>query len=301
MIENSTKRRIMATMTDAKLSALNAGTVKVGNFTVNRMGFGAMRLTGQGVWGPPSDIMNARSVLQRAVDLDVNFIDTADAYGPDVSEQLIHDALSPYEGVMVATKGGMLRGGPGDWTSDASSEHLRKACESSLQRLGQDQILLYQLHRPDPAVPFEQSVRTLVELQKEGKIRHIGLSNVNLEQLQKALEITQIVSVQNHYNIEHRVDSEKIIDFCEQQKIAFIPYFPIGGGSRDYNRQVLQTVAHKYHASTHQIALAWLLARSPVVLPIPGTSSIKHLEANVAAASIQLDDKDLDMLDSLSD
>jgi pyridoxine 4-dehydrogenase len=291
----------MATMTDAKLSALNAGTVKVGNFIVNRMGFGAMRLTGQGVWGPPSDIVNAKRVLERAVDLDVNFIDTADAYGPKVSERLIRDALWPYEGIIIATKGGLLRGGPGDWRPNGSPEHLRAACEASLDRLGVEQIVLYQLHRPDPDVSFKKSLQALITLQQEGKIRHIGLSNVSLAQLQQALDLTHIASVQNHYNIEHRVGSEPIVDFCEQQGIAFIPYFPMGGGSSDYNRTVLQVIAHKHHASTHQIVLAWLLAHSPIILPIPGTSSIKHLEANIAAASIKLDEKDLVALDSLSD
>jgi pyridoxine 4-dehydrogenase len=291
----------MAVMTGTKLSALNAGTVKVGNFIVNRLGFGAMRLTGQGVWGPPTDIVNAKRVLKRAVELDVNFIDTADAYGPQVSEQLIHDALWPYEGIIIATKGGVLRGGPGDWRPDGSPEHLRAACEASLERLGVEQILLYQFHRPDPKIPFEESLKTIIELQKEGKIRHIGLSNVSLEQLQQALTVTRIVSVQNHYNIEHRVDSEAILHFCEEQGIAFIPYFPTGGGTSDYNWTVLQKIAHKHHASTHQIALAWLLAHSPVMLPIPGTSSVKHLEANIAAGNIQLDEKDLAALDSLSD
>lgn len=283
------------------MSALHAGTVKVGSFMVNRMGFGAMRLTGEGIWGEPADVENAKRVLRRAVELDVNFIDTADAYGPDVSEQLIHDALAPYEGVIVATKGGMLRGGPGDWRPDGSPEHLRAACEASLRRLDVPEIMVYQFHRPDPNVPFEASVRTLIDLQQEGKIRYIGLSNVTLAQLEAALKLTPIVSVQNHYNFEHRRDSEEVLRFCEQQGIAFIPYFPIGGGSREYNQQTLNDIADKHEATPHQIALAWLLAHSPVMLPIPGTSSLDHLEENVAAASIRLDDADMAALDTLTD
>lgn len=290
-----------APLTDKKLSAIHAGTVKVGDFTINRMGFGAMRITGHGIWGPPPDIVAAKEVLERAVELDVNFIDTADAYGPEVSENLIHDALAPYEGLMIATKAGMLRGGPGDWHPDGSPKHLREACEASLKRLEVDQITLYQLHRPDPVIPFEESVNALVDLKKEGKIRHIGLSNVSLEQLKAALEITRIVSVQNHYNFEHRTDSEDILKHCELHKIAFIPYFPVGGGMRDLTQNTLQDIATKHDATTHQIALAWLLAHSPAMLPIPGTSSSKHLEENIAATNMKLDDEDLQALDELSD
>lgn len=284
-----------------KLSAANAGTVKVGTFTVNRMGFGAMRITGQGIWGPPEDEEKAKQVLRRAVELGVNFIDTADAYGPEVSENLIHDALAPYEGVVIATKGGMLRDGPGQWRPNGSPEHLREACEASLKRLGVEQIAVYQFHRPDPSVPFENSVKTLIELQREGKVKHIGLSNVSLAQLQQALGLTPIVSVQNHYNFEHRRDSEEILKFCESQGIAFIPYFPMGGGMSDYHQRLLQDIAGKHEATPHQIALAWLLAHSPVMLPIPGTGSIEHLEENIAAAAIKLDDDDLAALDAQSD
>jgi aryl-alcohol dehydrogenase-like predicted oxidoreductase len=288
-------------MAEQNISAERAGTLKVGNFIVNRLGFGAMRITGQGIWGAPADPENAKRVLQRAVELNVNFIDTADAYGPEVSENLIRQALYPYEGLIIATKGGMLRGGPGNWFPDGSPEHLRAACEASLQRLGVEQITLYQFHRPDPKVPFTDSLKTLLELKNEGKIRHIGLSNVTLLQLKQALKLTPIASVQNHYNFEHRRDSEDVLNFCEQQGIAFIPYFPIGGGQSSYSQQTLQRVAQRHHVSAQQIALAWLLARSPVMLPIPGTSSIEHLEENVASANIVLDSDDLAALNTLSD
>jgi pyridoxine 4-dehydrogenase len=284
-----------------KISAMNAGTVKLGAFRINRLGLGAMRITGRGIWGAPNDAASAKKLLKRAIELDVNFVDTADAYGPEVSEQLIHDALHPYDGVVVATKGGMLRGGPGDWRTDASPQHLRAACEASLKRLGLEQITLYQLHRPDPKVDFKDSIQTLMDLQREGKIRYIGLSNVNLDQLQQALEMTPIVSVQNHYNFEHRRASEDILRLCEQQGVVFIPYFPIGGGNTDYNQELIRRVADKHNASAHQIALAWLLTRSPALLPIPGTSSIKHLEENIAAADIVLDDEDMATLDRLTD
>jgi aryl-alcohol dehydrogenase-like predicted oxidoreductase len=282
------------------LSAANAGTVKVGIYTVNRMGFGAMRITGEGIWGPPDDEEVAKQVLKRAVELEVNFIDTADAYGPEVSENLIHDALSPYEGIIIATKGGMLRGGPGNWRPDGTPKHLREACEASLKRLGVPQITVYQFHRPDPKVAFKDSVNTLIELQQEGKIKHIGLSNVNLEQLQQALKLTPIATVQNHYNFEHRRDSEEVLKFCEQQGIAFIPYFPIGGNQGGVGAAV-DTIAGKHNATPRQIALAWLLAHSPAILPIPGTGSIKHLEENIAAATIELDSEDMAALDDLSD
>jgi pyridoxine 4-dehydrogenase len=285
----------------ADISAANAGTVTVGDLTVNRMGFGAMRITGQGIWGKPPDEEKAKAVLKRAVELDVNFIDTADAYGPEVSENLIHDALYPYKNIVIATKGGMLRGGPGLWYADGRPEHLREACDASLKRLGLEQIELYQFHRPDPRVPFEDSIRALVELQKAGKIRHIGLSNVSHSQLQQALAIVPIASVQNHYNFEHRHGSEDVLKFCESHSIAFIPYYPIGGGMRDYTQKTLQDVADKHEATTHQVALAWLLAHSPAMLPIPGTSSIDHLEENIAAASIKLDADDLASFDRLSD
>ena len=267
-----------------------AGTVILGDITVNRLGFGAMRITGQGVWGEPDDHDGAIAVLKRAVELGVNFIDTADAYGPEVSENLICEALYPYDGVTIATKGGMTRSGPDQWAADGRPEHLREACEASLRRLGVDQIDLYQFHRPDPSVPFENSLRELIALKDEGKIRHLGLSNVTVEQLETARGMTEIVSVQNRYNIGDAQASADVLDYCTQNNIAFIPWFPVGGGS---DLSALQAVAERHNASLHQIALAWLLAKSPIMLPIPGTKSLEHLEENVAAAAIQLSDEDL--------
>lgn len=215
------------------LPAAEAGQVQVGDITVNRMGFGAMRITGYGVWGEPDNIDLCKQVIKRAVELGVNFIDTADSYGPAVSERLLHDTLYPYKGVTIATKGGMTRSGPHEWQVNAEPDHLREACKGSRQRLGLKQIPLYQLHRPDPKVPFEESVQTLVELKKQGKIKNIGLSNVSLEQLKQALELTPIASVQNHYNVMKRRESEAVLEFCEQNDIVFIPYFPMGGGMSD--------------------------------------------------------------------
>ncbi len=253
-----------------------------------------MRITGQGVWGEPADHSEAIAVLKRAVELGVNFIDTADAYGPEISENLIHEALYPYEGLVIATKGGMTRQGPGMWSPDGRPEHLREALDASLQRLDLDKIDLYQFHRPDPNVPFLDSVKALVELKEQGKIIALGLSNVTLDQLKQARELTDIASVQNHYNIEHTADSEEILQYCEAENIAFIPYFPMGGNGQALD--ALETVAGKHSATPHQIALAWLLAHSPVMLPIPGTSSVKHLEENVAAGDIILNDDDLEAL-----
>jgi pyridoxine 4-dehydrogenase len=291
----------MTLMADSRISALDAGIVKIGHFRINRMGFGAMRITGPGIWGPPADMANAKRVLREAVELDVNLIDTADAYGPEVSEKLIRSALFPYDGLVIATKGGLTRGGPGIWTPNGTPAYLRQACEASLRRLGVGQITLYQLHRPDPSVPFEISLRTLMELQKAGKIRYIGLSNVSLVQLKQALSMTEIVSVQNNYNIRHRQNSEAIVDFCEAHNIAFIPYFPIGGSVGGVSGGIIQAVADKHQATPRQIALAWLLARSPIMLPIPGTGSVHHLQENIAATQIQLDEQDLVDLDTLSD
>lgn len=278
-------------------SARESGQLQIGDFTVNRLGFGAMRITGRGIWGPPKDPEVAKQVLKRAVELGVNFIDTSDAYGPEVSENLIHDALFPYEGLVIATKGGLTRSGPGIWTPDGRPEHLRQALHGSLERLRVESIDLYQFHRPDPNVPFETSVKTLVELKDQGKIKNLGLSNVTLDQLKRAQEMTEIVSVQNRYNITATSGSEAILEYCAEQGIAFIPYFPIGGDGSDMT--ALEAVAKKHRATTHQIALAWLLAHSPVMLPIPGTSSVKHLEENVAAASIKLDDDDLAQLEKI--
>jgi len=282
-------------MTSA-LPAQSAGTIDVGGaFTVPRLGFGAMRVTGPGVWGPPADHETALAVLRRAVELGVTFIDTADSYGPDVSEELIAEALRPYpDDVVVATKGGQLRPGPGQWRPDGRPEHLRAVCEGSLGRLGLDRIDLYQLHRPDPAVPFDESVGTLVELRDEGKVAHIGLSNVDVGRLDQALELTPIVSVQNRYNPIDR-SSDDVLARCEERGIAFIPYAPVGGQDLRVGDAV-QAVAARHGVSPVQVAIAWLLARSPVMLPIPGTGSVAHLEENVAAAALELSAEDLELL-----
>lgn len=275
-------------------NASKSGQLKIGDFTVNRLGFGAMRITGEGIWGEPGNHNQALDVLKRAVELGVNFIDTADAYGPEVSENLIREALHPYDGIVIATKGGLTRQGPGIWTPDGSPEHLQEAVEGSLERLGVNRIDLYQFHRPDPKVPFETSLQCFIDFKNAGKIKHIGLSNVTLDQLKKALDMTEIVSVQNRYNVANTADSEDVLDFCTDHHIAFIPYFPMGGDGTNMDK--LQTVADKHQATIHQIALAWLLARSPMMLPIPGTGSVQHLEDNIAAADITLDDEDLQNL-----
>jgi len=263
-----------------------AGTIDVGgDLTVNRMGFGAMRITGQGIWGPPPNREQAQAALRRAVELGVNFIDTADSYGPDVSETLIADTLYPYPGdLVIATKGGQVRPGPGRWQPDGRPEHLREACEGSLRRLKLDQIPLYQLHRPDPKVPYAESVGALVDLKNEGKIRHIGVSNVTESQLREAQQLTPVVSVQNRYNSADR-SSDPIVDLCDQEAIAFLPWAPIQDGDR---LVPLLTAARDHGVSTRQIALAWLLTRSAQILPIPGSGSPEHVAENIAAASIQL-------------
>ena len=277
----------------------NAGTITIGDLEVDRLGFGAMRITGPGIWGPPSvppsDPGGAIALLRRAVDLGVNFIDTADSYGPNVSEELIATALAPYDGVVVATKGGLPRSGPGAWGVDGRPERLRAALEGSLRRLAVERIDLYQLHRPDPAVPFEDSLGVLVEAQQAGKIRHIGLSNVTLAELEQALGIAEVVSVQNRYSALDR-DSQAVLDACTQRSIAFIPWFPLAAGEAAGAAGALAELARSHGASSGQIALAWLLAVSPVMLPIPGTSQIAHLEENVAAADIVLSTADLEAL-----
>ncbi len=273
------------------LDAGKSGRVDIGDLIVNRLGFGAMRITGSGIWGEPANHDGAIAVLKRAADLGVDFFDTADAYGPEVSENLICEALYPYDGLVIATKGGLTRQGPGIWTPDGSPAHLREAVEGSLRRLKLKTIDLYQFHRPDPKVPFEESIQALVEIQKEGKIRHLGLSNVTVDQIKVAQSMTDIVSVQNRYNIGISAASEDVLQYCQSQGIAFIPYFPIGGDGT--NLDMLEGVAKKHNATVRQIALAWLLAHSPVMLPIPGTSSIEHLEENIAAADIKLDEQDL--------
>jgi pyridoxine 4-dehydrogenase len=281
-----------ASLGDSMSDANASGQVRIGDFVVNRLGFGAMRITGEGVWGPPENHDEAIKVLKRAVELGVDFIDTADAYGPEVSENLIKEALHPYEGLVIATKGGLLRSGPGVWTSDCSPDHLRLALEGSLTRLGVDSIDLYQLHKPDPNVTLEDSIKTLVELKMAGKIKNIGISNVTLAQLQQAVQMTPIASVQNRYNVFESDESDDVLNFCTENQIAFIPYFPIGGKGNT-SMDGLKTVADKHDVTIHQIALAWLLQRSPVMLPIPGTSSVKHLEENIAAVDIKLDEDDL--------
>lgn len=276
-------------------TAATAGTIQIGDMTVYRMGFGAMRLTGSGIWGWPDDRDNAVRVLKRAIELGVNFIDTADAYGPETNEELIAQALHPYPGgVVIATKGGSTRPGPGEWARDGRPESLRAACEGSLRRLKLDTIDLYQLHAVDPEVPLADQVGTLRDLRNEGKIRYAGLSNVNLAQLREAEQIVPIVSVQNRYNMVYRGDSEAVIEYCERNGLAFLPWFPLGAGTDNISDNTeAQVVAKKHGVRVPQIALAWLLHRSKAMLPIPGTSSIRHLEENVAAAAIRLDDEDL--------
>jgi pyridoxine 4-dehydrogenase len=267
-------------------SAAAAGTIEIGgDLVVRRMGFGAMRITGNGIWGPPPDVDQAKATLRRVVELGVNFIDTADSYGPDVSEELIAEALSPYpDDLVIATKGGLVRPGPGRWDADGRPAHLREACEGSLRRLRLEQIPVYQFHRPDPRVPLAESLGTLVQLKDEGKIRHIGISNVSQAQLREAQQLTPIVSVQNRYNVSDR-KSESMVDTCEQEGIAFLPWAPIQ--QADGNPAVAEA-AKRHDATPRQIVLAWLLARSPQMLPIPGTGSPEHAAANVEAASIEL-------------
>ena len=263
-----------------------AGTIDVGgDLTVNRLGFGAMRITGDGIWGEPADRDEAKAVLRRAIELGVNFIDTADSYGPHVSEELISETLYPYpDDLVIATKGGLERTGPGQWPANGRPEHLVEACEGSLRRLKLDQIPLYQFHRPDPAVPLEDSIGALVTLKEQGKIRHIGVSNVTEDQLRRAQRLTPIVSIQNRYNVEDR-QSESLIDLCEQEQIVFLPWAPIQNLNRN---RVVREIAQRYDATPRQIVLAWLLARSPSILPIPGTGSVSHVDDNVAAAAIKL-------------
>jgi pyridoxine 4-dehydrogenase len=282
-------------MNKNELSAKTAGEVSLGGeISVHRLGFGAMRLTGEGIWGPPKDHQRALAVLRRAVELDVNFIDTADSYGPNVSEELIAEALFPYPaGLVIATKGGWNRPGPNQWTHDATPTHLRKAVEGSLKRLRLDRIDVYQLHIPDPVVSFEASVETLAQLRNERKIRLVALSNVTREHIERARKIVPIVSVQNRYSFADR-EWDYVVAYCESNGIAFIPWFPLGAGK--VAGEVLNQIAQVHHASPTQIALAWLLRRSPMMLPIPGTSSIEHLEQNVAGASLRLAEEEYEML-----
>ena len=270
----------------AQPTATTAGTIGIGgDLTVNRLGFGAMRITGQGIWGEPPDRERAKATLRQAVALDVNFIDTADSYGPEVSETLIAETLYPYpDDLVIATKGGLVRPGPARWAPDGRPEHLREACEGSLRRLRLEQIALYQFHRPDPKVPLAESIGALVELKAAGKIRHIGVSNVSESQLREAERITPVVSVQNRYNLVDR-ESDPVVDVCDQDMLDFLPWAPIQDADRI---PAVLAAANSHRVSARQIALAWLLARSPRVLPIPGSGSPEHAAENVAAASIEL-------------
>jgi pyridoxine 4-dehydrogenase len=280
-------------MSDLKtnMSAANSGTISLGGeLTVNRLGFGAMRLTGEGIWGPPKDHAAAIAVLRRAVELGVNFIDTADSYGPYVSEELIAEALAPYpKDLVIATKGGWNRPGPNQWTHDATPAHLREAVEGSLKRLRLDRIDVYQLHVPDPIVPLVASMETLANMQSEGKIRLIGLSNVTVEHIERARKIVPIVSVQNRYSFADR-EWDNVVDYCDNNGIAFIPWFPLGAGTVE--GRLLERIAKAHQVKPIHVALAWLLKRSPIMLPIPGTSSISHLEENVQAAALQLTEEE---------
>ena len=269
-----------------------------GDLEVRRLGFGAMRITGDGIWGPPDDPEGARRLLRRVVELGVNLIDTADSYGPEVSENLIAEALHPYpEGLVIATKGGLRRTGPGEWPRDARPERLKECCEASLRRLRLERIDLYQLHSPDPQVPLEDSVGALKELQDEGKIRHIGVSNVSEEQLERARAVVDVVTVQNRYNLTER-ESDGVLEACESAEIGFIPWFPLAIGELARPGGPLDGLARRHDATPGQLALAWLLARSPVMLPIPGTSSVEHLEENLGAESIQLDREEVERLEA---
>jgi aryl-alcohol dehydrogenase-like predicted oxidoreductase len=275
-----------------ELTDETAGTLTLGGeLTVRRLGFGAMRITGDGIWGPPKDHDGVIATLRRAIELGINLIDTADSYGPHVSEELIAEALYPYpEGLVIASKGGLTRGGPGQWSPDGRPEHLREACEGSLQRLRVDRIDLYQLHRPDPSVPYEESVGAIKELRDEGKVHFVGVSNVSVEQLETARSIVDVVSVQNRFNPDDR-SSDDVLDRCEELGLGFLPWHPLNAGS--VGEGSLAEIAARHDATPAQIAIAWLLARSPVMLPIPGTSKVEHLEENIAAAGIELSDEEI--------
>jgi aryl-alcohol dehydrogenase-like predicted oxidoreductase len=272
-----------------------------GDLEVGRLGFGAMRITGDGIWGPPDEPDEAKRLLRRVVERGVNLIDTADSYGPEVSENLIAEALHPYrDGLVIATKGGLRRSGPGQWPRDARPERLKECCKASLRRLKLDRIDLYQLHSPDPQVPFEDSIGALEELQDEGKIRHVGISNVSVDELERARAIVEVVTVQNRYNLEDR-DSEDVLERCEELDIGFIPWFPLEVGRLAEPGGPLDEIARRHDATPAQIALAWLLARSPVILPIPGTSQVEHFEENLAAVDIELSPEEVAEIGSASE
>src|ERR1022692_131101 len=281
------------------ISAAAAGTITLGgDLTVNRLGYGAMRITGKGVWGPPADKQASLATVRRAVELGVNLIDTADSYGPGTSEELIAEALYPYpSGLVIATKGGWERPGPGQWTHNASPEHLTEALEGSLKRLRVDRIDIHQLHAPDNAVSFEASVEALAKLREQGKIRHVALSNVTREHIERARRIVPIVSVQNRYSFADR-ESDFIVDYCEQNDIAFFPWAPLGQAKEAHT--AIKKAADELHATPLQVALAWLLKRSKVIVPIPGTCSVAHLEENIAAAGLRVSQAAYDRLSAVS-
>lgn len=284
----------------ADISAKASGTFQLGgDITINRLGFGAMRITGKGIWGEPADREEALRVLRRVPELDINFIDTADAYGPDVSEDLIREVLHPYNnGMIIATKGGNTRQGPDRWTAVGRAEYLRQATLMSMRRLGVERIDLWQLHRIDPKVDRAEQFGVIAEMQKEGLIRHVGLSEVSVEEIEAAQKYFKVVSVQNLYNLANR-HSEGVLDYCEKNNIGFIPWFPLAGGNLVKEGSVLHEISQRLGASLSQVALAWVLKRSPVMLPIPGTSSVKHLEENTAAANVELSDEDFRALDEV--
>ncbi len=288
-------------MDDKNINAASSGQFKIGgDLTINRLGFGAMRITGSGIWGPPDNRRDALRVLRRLPELGVNFIDTADSYGPNVSEELIAEALHPYPaGMLIATKGGLTRPGPNKWEPNGRPEYLRSALEGSLKRLKMERIDLYQLHRIDPEVPMEESLGVLKDAQKEGLIRHIGLSEVSAEQLKQAAKTIEVATVQNLYNLNER-RWEDTLKWCEENNVGFIPWYPLSAGTIN-SQKATQKIAKRHEVSEYQVALAWLLQRSPVMLPIPGTSSVAHLEENVAAASLQLDEDDMHELVEVAD
>jgi pyridoxine 4-dehydrogenase len=280
------------------LSAAASGQFAIGgDLKVNRLGFGAMRVTGRGIWGEPEDRDEALRTLRRLPELDVNFIDTADSYGPEVSERLIHQALFPYKGLVIATKAGLRRPGPGQWTSDARPEALRNGVAASLKRLGVARIDLWQLHRIDPSVPRREQFETVAAMQREGSIRHVGLSNVGVADIEEAQKFFKVTTVQNLYNLGDR-SSEAVLDYCEANGVGFIPWRPLAAGGLARAGSALDAIARKHNASHGQIALAWMLKRSPVILPIPGTGKVAHLEDNVAAAGVELSQAEFEALDA---
>ncbi len=280
-----------------QISAAASGTFTIGgDMTVNRLGFGAMRITGQGLWGDPKDAAGARATLRRTVELGVNFIDTADSYGPEVSENLIHEVLHPYRGVVIATKGGLTRQGPGEWYPVGRGAYLQQCVQMSLRRLGVERIDLWQLHRIDPQTSRKEQFETIAAMQRDGYIRHVGLSEVSVGDIEEAQQYFPVVTVQNQYNLVDR-KSESVLDYCEAHNIGFIPWFPLAAGDLAAPDSVLSQIAKRLGATASQVALAWTLKRSPVMLPIPGTSRVDHLEENVAAANLVLSDQDFEELD----